>query len=75
MFRFKREKIMPLFLERQMTVKAFARETGVSFCTAERAVQGQKISSRVVDKICKGLNIDALDFLVPPAQVTTTAKN
>ena len=69
-FRFTRETFLPLFLERNMTIAELARRAGCNAKTAERAVNGLPVTSAVVDKIARALNVDALKFLVPPtAQV------
>ena len=47
MFRFTREKILPVFLQRQITVADLARQAKVNHQTAERAVQGYPVSPRV----------------------------
>lgn len=65
-FRFTRETILPLFLQSRLSVAEFARRAGVNPKTAERAVNGEKISSGVVDKIATALNVDAMKFLVAP---------
>ncbi len=66
MFRFSREKILPLFLQRQMTVEKLAQGAGIHSRTAARAVNGLPITSRVIDKICSVLKIEPIKFLVPP---------
>ena len=63
MFRFKREKILPLFLQRKMTVSELARRAGISNQTAQRAVEGEKVGAVIISKIADALNIDALNFI------------
>lgn len=65
-FRFTRETILPLFLQSRLSVAEFARRAGVNPRTAERAVNGLPVSSSVVDKIARALNVDAMNFLVAP---------
>lgn len=69
MFQFKREKILPLFLQRQMTVAELARKAELSHKAAYRAVNGFSVSAPVVGKTARALNFDAVDFLENPAQV------
>ena len=65
MFRFSREKILPLFLQAQLSIRQLAVVAGISWTTAFKAVNGLRVSSKVVDKICKALRIDdATAFLV-----------
>ena len=65
-FRFSRQTILPLFLQSRLSVTELARRAGVAPRTVDRAVNGEKVSSKVVDKIATALNIDALKFLVVP---------
>lgn len=58
MFRFKRRKILPLFLQKRMTVAELARRAGVANQTAQRAVEGKKVSAVVIGKIAAALNIE-----------------
>ena len=69
MFRFDREKILPLFLKKYKTTKDLAKKSGVNPVTVNRAVNGLPIQAFVVDKIACALNIDALDYLLAPAQM------
>lgn len=69
MFKFQRNLILPLFLQRQMTIEKLARTAGVNPKTAFRAVNGLPITSNVVDKIARALDFDAINFLENPAQV------
>ena len=68
MFRFKRELILPIFLSRCMTIWQLAKLAGVAYSSAERAVNGIPVSAPVVDKIARALDVNAVDFLVEPAQ-------
>lgn len=63
MFRFKRERILPLFLSRRMTVAELARKAGVSHTSAQRAVEGEKVAAPIIDKVAEILGIDAMDYL------------
>lgn len=66
-FRFSRAKILPVFLSKRITTEQLARNAGVAIQTAERAVNGQRISARVVDGIANALNVDAVQYLAQPA--------
>ena len=66
-FRFSRAKILPVFLSKRITTEQLARNAGVAIQTAERAVNGQRISARVVDGIASALNVDAVQYLAQPA--------
>lgn len=68
-YQFDKAKILPLFLQRQETVAQLARRAGCNPATASRAVNGKKISSANVDKIAAALNFDAMEYLVPAAQI------
>lgn len=70
MFKFSREKILPLFLQRRMTIAKLARLSGISHKAAYRAVNGLSITAPVVEKTARALNFDALNFLEMPAQRT-----
>ena len=65
MFRFSRQLILPLFLQRRMTISDLAATAGVAYQTAARAVQGLPISAKIVDKVAAALEIDALGYLSP----------
>ena len=69
MFRFTREKILPLFLQRRMTIAELARLSGISHKSAYRAVNGLTITAPVVEKTARTLDFDALTFLENPAQI------
>lgn len=64
MYRFKREEVLPLFLQKRITVKRLARESGVNERTIERAVNGLPVQAVVVDKIATALGVNPLDVLV-----------
>ena len=63
MYRFIREKILPLFLAREMTFDALAKASGVSHRTCQRAVNGEKVSAPIVTRICKALGITSTEQL------------
>ena len=69
MFRFSRQKILPEFLKMRMTVAQLARKAGVSQQTAQKAVNGEAVSAVIIGKIAEALNVDAMTFLEPPAQM------
>ena len=71
MFKFSRKLILPLFLERRMTVAALARNAGVAHQSAQRALDGKLVSATIVGKICAALEIDAVKFLEPPSKAHT----
>lgn len=66
MFAFQREKILPVFLAKRITVQELARLAGISHNSAFRAVNGMTISAKTVDRAAQALNIDALTFLAEP---------
>lgn len=66
MFRFTRERILPLFLQRRMTTAELARVAGVSHKAATRAVNGLPVQADIVGKVADALNVDAVQFLDPP---------
>lgn len=65
MFRFTREKILPLFLQRQITISELAREAGVAHQSAQKAVNGLPVSANIVNRIAAALGIDAVSYLAP----------
>ena len=69
MFRFERDKILPQFLCRQITFNQLAKLAGVSFVTAQKAVNGAPITAPVVQKIANALDVIATDFIAQPAQI------
>lgn len=64
MYRFKREKVLPLFFQKRITVKQLACEAGVTEKTAGRAVDGLPVQAVVVDRIATALGVSPLDVLV-----------
>lgn len=69
MFRFNRKKILPEFLNRRETVADFAREAGVSYQSAQRAVEGRAISAVIVSKVADALGINPVDYLADDSAV------
>ena len=65
-FKFSRQEILPLFLQTRLSVVELSRRAGVAPRTVDRAVNGEKISAGVVDKIAQALGIDAMKFLIAP---------
>ncbi len=59
MYRFIREKILPLFLAREMTFDELSRLSNVSHRTCQRAVNGEKITAPIVTRICRALGISS----------------
>lgn len=66
MFQFNRELILPLFLSKGMTVAVFARQAGVSFKAASRAVNGQPVSAPIAQRVAAALGVDVLKYLCSP---------
>lgn len=64
MYQFKREEVLPLFLQKRITVKQLARESGVTERTVERAINGLPVQAVVVDRIATALGVNPLDVLV-----------
>lgn len=64
MYQFTRAKILPLFLQRRITIRQLAKEAGVSEKTVEKAVNGLPITAVVVSRIADALSVDPLDVLV-----------
>lgn len=64
MFRFSRERILPIFLQRRIPVKKLANEAGVSERVIWKAVNGLPVSSKVIYGIAEALGFNPLDFLV-----------
>ena len=83
MFRFNREKILPVFLKKEMTIADLSRKAGVAHRSAERAVEGEAVAAPIINKIADALGIDAMEFLdgkvelppKPPMTVSLFAKN
>lgn len=63
MFRFSRERILPLFLQTGMTVTELAHKAGVAYQSAQRAVDGEKVGANIIGKIASALNIDPMQYL------------
>ena len=63
MFRFNREKILPVFLKKEMTIADLARKAGVAHRSAERAVEGEAVAAPIIAKVADALGIDAMEFL------------
>lgn len=72
MFKFTRARILPLFLQKRMTVSELSKKAEVNRRTTERAVQGLPVSSKVVDKIAGALEINAIDYLESPQSTVGT---
>lgn len=67
MFKFDRTKILPLFLEKRITVAELARLAGVAHPSAQKAVSGERVSATIISKIADALGIENVtDFLVEP---------
>lgn len=66
MFKFKREKILPVFLAKKITVQDLARSADISHKAAFRAVNGLTITAVTVQKAAQALGINALEFLSDP---------
>lgn len=66
MFRFTREKILPLFLQKRISIAELAKSADVHQKTAANAIHGLPVSSKVVDKIATALGVNALLFLEKP---------
>ena len=63
MFKFNREKILPVFFKKRWTMREFAKRAGVTQPTAKKAVWGLPIQPCVIGKIAAALEINALDYL------------
>lgn len=68
MFRFNRALILPVFLNRRITIWSLAKAAGVNYRAADRAVNGLPVQAPVVAGIADALNINPLDYLLPPAK-------
>lgn len=64
MYQFTREKILPLFLQRRITLRQLAKEAGFSEKTVDKAVNGLPITAVVVSRIADALGVAPLDVLV-----------
>lgn len=69
MFKFRRELILPLFLQRRITLTTLAKEAGVPVKSVARAVNGLAISPKSVDRIATALRVQdkIVDYLALPA--------
>lgn len=56
-YKFVREKILPLLLQREITVGTLSRLAGVSYKSARKALNGERTSTAVLSKIGKALGI------------------
>ena len=63
MFRYKRELILPHFLQKRMTVAELARKAGISHQSAQRAVEGEAVSAVIIGKVAEALDFNAMDYL------------
>ena len=63
MYRFSREKIMPLFLEMNITLKALAERAGLTLQAVGNALSGGRMQAPTANKIAKALEVDVLDLL------------
>lgn len=63
MFRFNRERILPLFLKQKMPVAELARKAGIGQNSAQRALEGKKVAAPIVAKVAAALSIDPMEFL------------
>ena len=64
MYQFTRTKVLPLFLQRRMTIRQLAKDAGVSEKTAERAINGLPVHASVIGRIADALGIAPLEMLV-----------
>ena len=65
MFRFNRRKILPLFLQKRITIAELARLADVAHGSAAKAVQGENVAAPIITKIAEALGIEPYDFLEP----------
>lgn len=63
MFRYKRERILPYFLQKRMTIAELARKAGISHQSAQRAIEGEAVSAVIIGKVAEALDFNAMDFL------------
>ena len=63
MFRFDREKILAVFLQKQWTTYELARRAGVYYRSAFRALNGKAVGATVIAKVAAALEIDPVKFL------------
>ena len=64
MFRFKREKILPLVMETDMSIADLARASGISHKATGYAISGKPVTITTARQICAALKIDPLEYLV-----------
>lgn len=57
MYRFIREKILPLLLKREISVGTLSRLAGVSYKSARKALNGERTSAAVLSKVAKALGV------------------
>lgn len=69
MFRFSRNRILPIFLKRRITIKKLAYEAGVSERVMAKAVNGLPISAKTVDRVAEALGFNPLDFLLDDVEI------
>lgn len=62
MYKFNREKILPVFFEKRWSARKLARRAGVTCSTAQQALEGKRIHLATVAKIAAALEINALDY-------------
>lgn len=67
MYRFSREKILPVFLSKGWTTYGLAKRAGVGWRVTHKAINGGKVSAVIVGKIAAALDIDPLEYLEPVA--------
>lgn len=63
MLRFAREKILQLFLQRQITIAELARLAKVSPQSAKKAIDGDSVNPVIVAKIAAAMELDPLEFI------------
>lgn len=71
MFRFKRERILPYFLQKQWTVAELARKAGIAQGSAQRAVNGNSVAAPIIAKVADALGIDPMEFLEDTRPITS----
>ena len=70
MFRFDREKILPVFFQKKWTTYELARRAGCGHHSAFKAVNGERVAAPVITKVAAALNVDAVKFLAAPSKTT-----
>lgn len=63
MFRFNRALILPLFLQKKMTISELAHKAGVAYQSAQRAVDGEKVGANIIGKLAAALGVDPMQYL------------